>query len=72
MVVMAAPAYDERLKPAFGSSLILIDPLRPDHSERGIVKYLKTIDAEKSAKNALLVLGTLALGLLLFSSADHR
>jgi len=72
MIVMADPQFGPLLQPIFGTNLVFIDQSQPHLSERGIVDYLKTIDAEESAKNALLVLGTLALGLLLFSSAGKR
>ena len=37
-----------------------------------MVEHLRSIDAQQNAKNALLALGTLTLGLLLFAPADHR
>lgn len=49
----------------------MIKAISPDHSEHGIVERLRAIDAKQNAKNALLALGTLALGLLLFAPADH-
>jgi hypothetical protein len=50
----------------------VLDPANPDQAETGIVRYLKTVDAEKNVKNALLALGTLALGLLIFAPADRK
>ena len=41
-------------------------------AEIGIVKHLKTLDAQQSAKTALLALGTLALGLLIFTTAERN
>jgi len=38
----------------------------------GIVRHLKDIDVQHNAKNALLALGTLTLGLLLLSTADRN
>ena len=55
------------LKPDFGANLVVMDPANP---ERGIVQHLKNIDAEESTKNALLALGTIALGLLIFAPQD--
>jgi hypothetical protein len=54
----------------FGTNLVVIDPAKPDEAEIGIVRHLKTIDAQQNAKKALLALGTLALGLLIFAPAD--
>jgi hypothetical protein len=71
MVVMSAPDFATQLQPDFGSNLVVIDPANPDQAEIGIVQYLKAINAQQSAKTALLALGTLALGLLILSPA-HR
>jgi hypothetical protein len=70
MVVMAYPAFAQQLQPYFGTNLVVIDPAKPDEAEIGIVRHLKTIDAQQNAKKALLALGTLALGLLIFAPAD--
>ena len=50
----------------------MIDPTNPAEAEIGIVQHLKAIDAGENAKKALLALGTLALGLLMFAPADRR
>jgi hypothetical protein len=37
-----------------------------------MVRYLKTVNAEQNVKTALLALGTLALGLLIFAPAERK
>jgi hypothetical protein len=69
-IVMADPAYAPQLQPYFGPNLVVIDPANPDRAELGIVEHLKAVDAEQDAKKALLALGTLALGLLIFAPTD--
>jgi hypothetical protein len=69
-IVMADPAYAPQLEPYFGLNLVVIDPANPDRAELGIVQHLKAVDAEQSAKQVLLALGTLALGLLILAPAD--
>jgi hypothetical protein len=71
MIVMTYPASAPELQPYFGSNLVVIDPANPGGAEVGIVQHLKTIDAQQSAKKALLALGTLALGLLILAPADR-
>jgi hypothetical protein len=71
MIVMVYPEFAPQLQPYFGSNLVVIDPGNPDQAEHGIVRYLKDLDAQHSAKTALLALGTLALGLLLLTPADR-
>ncbi len=71
MIVMSDPVFAPQLQPSFGSNLVLIDPSNPDQAEIGIVRHLKAIDAGQNAKKALLALGTLALGLLIFAPADR-
>ncbi len=71
MIVMSYPAFAPQLQPYFGSNLIIADALNPESAEIGIVQHLKTLDAQQSAKKALLALGTLALGLLILTTADR-
>jgi hypothetical protein len=70
MIVMSYPAFAQQLQPYF-ANLVVIDPANPGEAEIGIVGHLKAIDAQQSAKKALLALGTLALGLLIFASVDR-
>ena len=66
-IVMVDPIVAPQLQPIFGASLVVVDPARPDEAELGIVQHLKAIDVEQNTKKALLALGTLALGLLIFA-----
>jgi hypothetical protein len=72
MIVMSHPTFAPQLQPYFGSNLVVMDPTNPDGVELGIVQHLKALDAQQSAKTALLALGTLALGLLLLAPADRN
>jgi hypothetical protein len=71
MIVMSYPAFASQFQPYFGSNLVVIDPSNPGGAEAGIVQHLKSINAQQNAKNALLALGTLALGLLILAPADQ-
>lgn len=71
MIVMCHPSLVQQLQPVFGSTLVVLDPAQPDLSEHAIVQHLKGIDAQQGAKNALLALGTLVLGLLILAPADQ-
>ena len=70
MIIMSYPAFAYQLQQYF-TNLVVIDPANPDEAEVGIVGRLKAINAQQNAKKALLALGTLALGLLLFASVDR-
>jgi hypothetical protein len=72
MIVMSHPAFAPQLQAYFGPNLVVIDPASPDRAEFGIVQYLKALDTQQTAKNALLAMGTLALGLLLLAPADRN
>ena len=71
MIVISDPMFAPALQPHFGSNLVVIDPENPGAAEIGIVQHLKTIEGQKNAKNVLLALGTLALGLLILAPADQ-
>jgi hypothetical protein len=71
MIVMTYPESAPQLQPYFGPNLVVIDPSDPGTAEAGIVRHLKTLDAQQNAKTALLALGTLALGLLILAPADR-
>jgi hypothetical protein len=49
---MADPAFAASLRPHFGPNLVVIDPANPEQAELGIVRYLKSVDAEQSTKTA--------------------
>lgn len=69
-IVMAGLVLAQQLQPHFGSNVVVIDPLNPDRTEQDIVQHLKSVNAQQNTKNALLALGTLALGLLILAPAD--
>ena len=71
MIVMVHPESAPQLQSSFGPHLVVVDPAHPDRAEHGIVQYLKALDAQQTAKTALLAMGTLALGLLLLAPADR-
>jgi hypothetical protein len=68
-IVMADPLVAPQLQPYF-ANLIVVDPAKPDLAELAIVEHLRTIDGQQNAKKALIALGTLALGLLIFAPTD--
>ncbi len=67
MIVMSNPEFEKTLRPPFGPNLVVIDPANPAQTETAILQRLTTMDQNK--KMALLALGTLALGLLIFTVA---
>jgi hypothetical protein len=72
MIVMAYPWFAEELQEYLGPRVVVVDPTQPGEAEISIVKYLKSLNVQKTANTALVALGTLALGLLLFSAASER
>lgn len=72
MLVMTHPASAAALQQYFrGSNLVVIDPDNPGAAEVDIVRYLKAIDIQQSAKNTLVGLGALAFGLLILAPTDR-
>lgn len=69
-IVMAELSFASKLQPFLGENLVVIDPNNPGAAELRIVEHLKSIDAAQSQKQALLALGTIALGLLIFAPQD--
>jgi hypothetical protein len=67
---MAHPIWATHLQPSLGRNLVVIDPAHPELAETGIVQHLTAMHAGQSAKKALLALGTLALGLLVFAPRE--
>jgi len=68
MIVMSNPQFENTLRPHFGPNLVVIDPANPAQTESAILQHLTAMDQNK--KTALLALGTLALGLLIFVVAN--
>jgi hypothetical protein len=71
MIIMSDPVLAPQLQPHFGPNLVVMDPAHPDQAAISIVEHLKTIHAGQNAEKALLALGALALGLLIFANADR-
>ncbi|MBS1874730.1 MAG: hypothetical protein JSU00_16055 [Acidobacteria bacterium] len=69
-IVMVDPVLAPALTQRFGPNLLVIDPVHPHQTELGLVEHLKSLNAARSVNTSLLALGTLALGLLIFSSAE--
>lgn len=63
---VAAP----HLAPYFRTDVVIIDPVNPAQTEFEIVQHLKQRNASQQATKALIALGTLALGLLIFAPQD--
>jgi hypothetical protein len=68
-IVMADPLIAPELLPSF-PNLIVVDPANPDVAEQAIVQHLRAVDGQENAKKALIALGTLALGLLIFAPTE--
>jgi len=66
-IVMCYPEFETMLRPYFHANLIVIDSIHPDRTEMEIVQCLKKVDVEQTKQNAILALGTLALGLLILA-----
>lgn len=69
-IVMAEPGVASQLEPYFPGKVLVIDPANPAQAESGIVQFLKKTELKQDAKTALIALGTIALGLLLFAPQD--
>ena len=69
-VIMAVPALAAQLESYFPGSILVVDPAKPEKAELEMVQFLKARHLQEDAKIALLALGTIALGLLLFAPQD--
>jgi hypothetical protein len=67
VMVLADPAIALQLQVYFPGKVVVIDPANPAQAEQQMVQYLKQTDIEQTARAALIALGTLALGLMLFA-----
>jgi hypothetical protein len=61
--VIAAPHLAKELEPYFGTDITVVDAANP----HAVVQHLQDIRAEKESKDALVALGTVALGLFLLA-----
>jgi hypothetical protein len=71
MIVMSYSKFATLLQP-YIMDLVVINPANPDETYVNIVRRLKTMNAQQTAKSALLALGTLALGLFFLASAERE
>ncbi len=69
-LVFADPAIAQDLMPHFPGSILTIDPLNPAQAEASLVEFLGNANLQSNVAAALLALGTIALGLLLFAPQD--
>jgi hypothetical protein len=70
IIVLADPGIAQDLMPHFPGSILAIDPLNPAQAEASLVEFFKNANLQSNLTTALLALGTIALGLLLFSPQD--
>ena len=69
-MVIADPASASWLQDYFPGNVVVIDPANPAAAEQQIVQFLRQTEIEQTAKTALIALGTLALGLMLFAPQE--
>ena len=69
-IVMVEASHAGSLADIPRLQMVVIDPTDPTATERQIFDHLREIDAGQTTKTALLALGTVALGLLLFARQE--
>jgi len=69
-MLIADPSSASVLQDYFPGRVAVIDQANPAAAEEEIVKLLKRAEIEQTAKRALIALGTLALGLMLFAAHE--
>jgi len=69
-IVLAAMAQASTLEAYFPGRVVLFDPADPTRAEQHIVRILRESDLQADAAKALLALGTIALGLLIFAPSE--
>jgi hypothetical protein len=69
-IIIADPPSASVLQEYFPGRVVVIDPANPAAAEEEIVSLLKRTEIEQTAKTALIALGTLALGLMLFAPQE--
>lgn len=67
IVVMTEEAAAPYFRSSFNENLVVINSTNPHQTESEIVEHLKGLDANRQANKALVTLGALALGLLIFT-----
>jgi hypothetical protein len=68
--VLADPGIVQDLPAHFPGSILTIDPHNPAQAESALVEFFRNADLQPEVTTALLALGTIALGLLLFAPQD--
>lgn len=66
-IILAGPTLAQSFIPQFPGSVVTVDPQNPGAAEQEIVRYLSEFRLQKESSQALLALGTVALGLLIFA-----
>jgi hypothetical protein len=69
-IVMADLAWAPSLQDSFPGNVVVIDPTNPAAAEQQFVQILNQAKIEQAGKIALIALGTLALGLMLFAPQE--
>lgn len=69
-IILADPTPAFQLRACFPDNIIMIDPANPAMAEQEIVQVLERTKMEKASRTAMIALGTLALGLMLFAPQD--
>jgi hypothetical protein len=69
-MVIAEPVFAAQLEPSFPGSVLMMNSANPAEAEAGLVQFLENANLKQDTAKALLALGTIALGLLLFSPQD--
>jgi hypothetical protein len=70
IIVLADPAQEKALARYFPLNLVVFDPSDPTKAEQRIVEFLRGWKLQQDAAKALLALGTIALGLMIFAPQD--
>jgi hypothetical protein len=68
LMILADPSQGA-LQQSFPGAVILLEPTDPSQAEQKIVEYLRRSELQEDAQ-ALLALGTIALGLLIFAPQE--
>lgn len=66
-IILTGPALVPTFEPRFPGNVVVVDPMNPGKAEQEIVGYLSKFNLQREASQALLALGTIALGLLIFA-----
>jgi len=70
VIIVGTATYASSLEPFFPGSVVFLNPDNPTDAERQIVSFLRESGLRQDAAKALLALGTITLGLMLFAPND--